>query len=183
MRHLKDGDLLRPSIEKLSCLFEVADKIDEAKHTCFQVIELINSLEINSDLKKSYRNIDEELTNMILKSALKLEDPDAVLPLSQALTKTIQFFYYKNNSGTALAKLLLLGSSLLSWTPKDKLIVEEKMKFINELLEEMQNLDGSSIKVKSLVLASFLCDIGKCYRNMNDNALALTNFQLAINLI
>ena len=95
MRHLKDGDLLRPSIEKLNCLFEVADKIDEAKHTCFQVIELINSLEINSDLKKSYRNIDEELTNMILKSALKLEDPDAVLPLSQALTKTINFFMLK----------------------------------------------------------------------------------------
>ena len=181
---MKGVDLFRPCINKLRCLLELDDKLGDAKSACIEVIELIKSTKFNSDLKESYSNIDDDLLDLLMNSSrLRLKCPNAVLPLSQELTKIIKIFYTEDDPGTALKKLSVLGSSLISWTPKDSHIVSTKMNFLKKLLEEMQNLDVSSLKEKSLVVALFLRDLGKCYRNLNEDALSVTNFQQAINLI
>ena len=181
---MKGVDLFRPCINKLRCLLELDDKLGDAKSACIEVIKLIKSTKFNSDLKESYSNIDDDLLDLLMNSSrLRLKCPNAVLPLSEELTKIIKIFYTEDDSGTALKKLSVLGSSLISWTPKDTHIVSTKMNFLKKLLEEMQNLDVSSLKEKSLIVALFLRDLGKCYRNLNEDALSVTNFQQAINLI
>ena len=176
-------DQLRSTIEKLKCLLELPHQLEEVKRTCSDVIELINSPKFNADLKESYPNIVDDLSDLLLKfSRLKLKCPEVVLQLSQILTKIIKLFYAEN-SETALTKLSHLGTSVISWTPGNELVVAKKMKFINELLEEMQNFEGSSLEEKSLVIALFLNDIGKCYRSLNKHALSRKNFHQAINLI
>jgi len=186
-------DQLKPSIEKMRCLIALHKKM-KAKQICLEVIiKLINSADFTEDLKEIYPTIDKELLDVL--TALQLDTKsdhtgfsDIILPLSRATIRIVQV-YYDQDSEKKLTKLLELGSVLKDWNPiidkknNTENIVEEKMEFLNKILEDMQNITGVDIKCKSLLIASFLSDIGKLYQNLQEFSRCTINHEKAIALI
>ena len=182
LHHMEGVNRLRPSIEKIKCLVAL-EKASAAKDVWFAVtIHLIKSSDFDKTIKECYPNIDKDLTELLnaLKSCPRYDD--VINTLSDALIR-ITKKYFSLDPGRKLKKLSKLGSSLKDWTPRSKKLTSKKMNVLNKLLEEMQKVDGVDVKDKSILIATFLCDLGEIYQKMDKHVRCGIAYLQAITLI